>query len=49
MEKNMNKNVCRCVMEALCYTVEINTALNQLYFNNLKKHTKKGGVLTFHC
>ena len=34
MEKNMNKNVCRCLTATLCYTVEINTTLSQLYFND---------------
>ena len=34
MEKNMNKNVCRYITATLCYTVEINTTLSQLYFND---------------
>ena len=49
MEKNMNKNVCRYITATLCYTVEINTTLSQLYFNDFFFLMKKDGVLTFHC
>jgi len=34
MEKNVKKNVYVCVcVTILCYTAQIHTILNQLYFN----------------
>ena len=43
MEKNMKKNVYLCTTESLCWTVEINNIVNQLYLNkiNLKKTHKE--------
>ena len=32
------KDVCVCVTGSLCHTTEIDTRLNQLYFNKFKKN-----------
>ena len=34
---NMKKNVYTCIIDLLCYTAEMNTIVNQLYFNKMNK------------
>ena len=37
--KEHEENVYMCITESLCYTAEINSVVNQLYFNEIVKIT----------
>ena len=37
--KEHEENVHTCITESLCYTAEINSVVNQLYFNEIVKIT----------
>ena len=40
----MKKNVYTCIIDLLCYTAEMNTIVNQLYFNKMNKKQKSNHV-----